>query len=149
MRQLKSIRKILLLKKNSLIIGSLRQSHTFDEICDAVKELLEQGVFESTIKAKLCFPTLFQISPGRTAQRAESEAEAARSEAEAIEEAISSDDEAIAAPEEAPVEEQGIISTAGLKTESTGRNKIPASIVSTLMIFLKSVRHHKLLPPRV
>ena len=149
MRQLKSIRKLLLLKQNKPIIGPLRKNSTFEEICEVIKELLEQEVFESTIKAKLCFPHLFQISPGRSAQRAESEAEAARSEAEAIEEAMSSEDEAIAAPEEASIEEQGIISTIGVRKESKGRNECPASRFSTLMFLLKSIRYHKQQPPIV
>lgn len=149
LRKLKGIKKILLLKQNSPIIGSLKQSHSFEQICDVVKELLEQGIFESTIKAKLCFPNLFQISPDRTAQRAESEAEAARSEAEAIEEAISSDDEAMVVPEEAKAEEQGNIPRTGLRSQSNGRKDYPGSEVSNLIFYLKPTKQHNLQPPKV
>ncbi|KAL9119954.1 MAG: hypothetical protein Q9187_003492 [Circinaria calcarea] len=118
LRNSKKIKKIL--EKNNPIIASLRLSHTFGEICEVAKELLEEGLFGSTIKAEICFPDLFQVSPVRNAQRAESEAEAARSEAEAIEEAISSEDEAIVAPEDR-VEEQASISIVASRQDSNGR----------------------------
>lgn len=113
-----------MLEKNHPAIASLRVRHTFGDICDVARQLLEEGLFESTIKAEICFPDLFRVSPDRNAQRAESEAEAARSEAEAIEEAISSEDEAIAAPEEPHVEDQENISTTPSRQDGNGRDNL-------------------------
>ncbi|OQE07897.1 hypothetical protein PENFLA_c148G08991 [Penicillium flavigenum] len=57
------------------------------------KKLLESRVFDSTLKAKIRFPELFDVSPTRCAEREASEAEAARDEAGTVREI--SDREAI------------------------------------------------------
>lgn len=60
-------------------------------VVDVIWSLLDSGVFESELKAKLAFPELYQPSPARNLQHDASEQEAARSEAEALDEASKSD----------------------------------------------------------
>lgn len=60
-------------------------------VVDILKNLLELGIFQSQVKAKIEFPELFQSSPARDVQRATSENDAARSEAAALEEITSSE----------------------------------------------------------
>ncbi|KAJ4318230.1 hypothetical protein N0V94_004512 [Neodidymelliopsis sp. IMI 364377] len=51
---------------------------------NSVKLLLENGVFDSTLRAKIRFSEMFDVSPAQSAERAASEAEAAQVEAETI-----------------------------------------------------------------
>ena len=53
-------------------------------VVDVIWSLLESGVFESELRAKLAFPELYQVSAVRTLQHDVSEQNAARSEAEAF-----------------------------------------------------------------
>ena len=62
----------------------LIEAHNIDNVCNAAKTLLEQQIFESTLKAKIRFPEVFEVSPAQSAERAASEQEAARTEADAI-----------------------------------------------------------------
>ena len=55
-----------------------------DIVVDVIFSLLESGIFESELRAKLAFPELYQVSAVRTLQHDVSEQKAARSEAEAI-----------------------------------------------------------------
>ncbi|KAK5188859.1 hypothetical protein LTR96_010863 [Exophiala xenobiotica] len=54
-----------------------------------VREVVQKAqnnidIFESTLKAKIRFPEVFEISPAQSAERSASEAEAARLEADAL-----------------------------------------------------------------
>lgn len=63
---------------SSRIIATLREVESH--------KLLESQVFDSTLKAKIRFPELFDISPAQGAKREASEAEAARDEANTVKE---------------------------------------------------------------
>lgn len=65
-------------------IRALLQEHNLDNVRKSIKTLLEGDVFGSTLKAKMRFPELFDVSPAQSAERAASEAEAARTEADAM-----------------------------------------------------------------
>lgn len=86
LRQKKHIRRILQANKTSIVI--LTQEFSVDAICSVAKELLQDGIFESTSKARLRFPEVFETTAAQKSARVASEAEVARSEAEAIEKAI-------------------------------------------------------------
>jgi hypothetical protein len=77
-------KKIQKHKKGSAEIQALVQAHNVDNLANSVKLLLEGGVFESTLRAKIRFPEMFDVSPAQSAERAASEAEAAQIEAETI-----------------------------------------------------------------
>ena len=55
-----------------------------DILIDVLSSLIENGIFESEIKAKLAFPELYQVSAARSLQHDASEQHAAQSEAEAL-----------------------------------------------------------------
>ena len=67
-------------------------------VVDVINSLLEHGVFESELKAKLSFPELYQVSALRSLQHDASEKNAAKSEAEAIE-TLSQQDSDIGQPD--------------------------------------------------
>ena len=58
--------------------------HNIDNVGNSVKALLEGDIFASTLKAKMRFPELFDVSPAQSAERAASEAEAVRTEMDAM-----------------------------------------------------------------
>lgn len=88
LRSLKTIRKRVQKHKDKEEIKALIQQHNLDHICNTAKSLLESEVFESTLKAKIRFPEVFDVSPSQSADREASEAEAAKSEADAIRKAV-------------------------------------------------------------
>ncbi|KAI7423213.1 hypothetical protein KC336_g7943 [Hortaea werneckii] len=88
LRSLKTIRKRVQKYKDKEEIKALIQQHNLDHICNTAKSLLESEVFESTLKAKIRFPEVFDVSPSQSADREASEAEAAKSEADAIRKAV-------------------------------------------------------------
>lgn len=53
-------------------------------MCHVVKVLLEHQSFELTLKAKIRFPAVFDVSPTQSADQEASEAKAARDEADAV-----------------------------------------------------------------
>ena len=81
-RRSKKIKEILDKHKGS--IKPLLQSHKIDKIAECAQFLLQNGIFESGLKAKIFFPELFETSSSRGVQRAESVSEAGRAEAEAF-----------------------------------------------------------------
>ncbi|KAK6362466.1 hypothetical protein LTS17_012839 [Exophiala oligosperma] len=83
-RRAKKVREIIQKAQNNIDVRDLIQQHNLENVCSVTKALLEQQIFESTLKAKIRFPEVFEISPAQTAERAASEAEAARLEADAI-----------------------------------------------------------------
>jgi hypothetical protein len=86
-RKSKKVREVI--EQHSASFQPLLKDFGFDQVADIVKNLLDQRVFESELKAKIAFPELFQTSPARDVQRNESENDAARSVAEALEELTS------------------------------------------------------------
>jgi len=87
LRKLKKIRELVDEHKSS--ISHLIKDFGAEKVVDILKSLLERGIFQSQVKAKIEFPELFQSSPARDVQRAASENDAARSAAEALEEIAS------------------------------------------------------------
>lgn len=84
LRNQKKVRDRIQKYKDNAEIKALLQQHSEDSICTVAKLLLERQVFESNLKAKLCFPEVFDVSPAQSAEREASIAEAAKSEADAI-----------------------------------------------------------------
>lgn len=83
-RRLKKVRELIQKHQRRTDVRNLIQEHNIDNVCNVAKVLLEQQVFESTLKAKIRFPDVFEVSPVQSAEREASEAEAAKTEADAI-----------------------------------------------------------------
>ena len=83
-RKTKKVREVVQKAQHNIDVRDLIQEHNLDNVCNIAKALLEQQIFESTLKAKIRFPEVFEISPAQSAERSASEAEAARLEADAI-----------------------------------------------------------------
>ncbi|OAP55055.1 hypothetical protein AYL99_10755 [Fonsecaea erecta] len=83
-RRPKKVRELVQKVQKRSDVRDLIREHNIDNVCNVARSLLEQQIFESTLKAKIRFPEVFQVSPAQTAERSASEAEAARSEANAI-----------------------------------------------------------------
>lgn len=97
-RKAKKVRELVQKAQQHGDVRDLIEEHHFDNVCNVVKVLLEQQIFESTLKAKMRFPELFEVSPAQSAERCASEAEVARLEADAIRCAVAgpnSDDPAV------------------------------------------------------
>ena len=77
-RKAKKVREIVQKAQNNIDVRDLIQQHNIENVCSVTKTLLEQQIFESTLKAKIRFPEVFEISPAQSAERSASEAEAAR-----------------------------------------------------------------------
>lgn len=77
-------KKIRKHEKENEEIRALVQEHSVENIANVAKALLAGDIFASTLKAKIRFPEVFDVSPAQSAERAVSEAEAAKIEADAI-----------------------------------------------------------------
>lgn len=84
LRKPKLIRNLI--QKNTSTLTDILREYDIEGISSVVKPLLEAQVFESTLKAKIRFPELFDVSSTQSAERETSEAEAARYEANSIKE---------------------------------------------------------------
>lgn len=87
-RQNKVIRKLVKEHKEQEDVADLVREHNFEVICNSARTLLCDEIFASTLKAKIRFPELFDLSPTQSAEREVSEAEAAKNEANAIANAL-------------------------------------------------------------
>ena len=87
LRKSKKVRELIQKHQHCADIRDLIEEHSFDNVYSVTKVLLEQQVFESTLRAKLRFPEVFEVSPAQSAEREASEAEAAKTEADAIRDA--------------------------------------------------------------
>ncbi|KAJ6439200.1 protein kinase domain-containing protein [Purpureocillium lavendulum] len=87
-RQSKAIRKLIKQHRSQEDVADLIREHNVEVVCNAARMLLCDEIFQSTLKAKIRFPELFDLSPTQSAEREVSEAEAARHEADAIEHAV-------------------------------------------------------------
>ncbi|CAG8905968.1 unnamed protein product [Penicillium salamii] len=83
-RRLKVIRSLI--QENKPSLADILREHNIDRTIKVVKKLLEDQVFDNTLKAKIRFPELFDVSPTQSAEREASEAEAARGEASTVRE---------------------------------------------------------------
>ena len=87
-RQPKAIRKLIKKNQQQRDVADLIRAHNIETICTTARTLLTEQVFESTLKAKIRFPEVFDVSPTQSAEREASEAEAAKHEAIAIKDAV-------------------------------------------------------------
>ena len=62
-RQPKSIRKLIKKSQGQGDIAGLLESHNIDMVCNTARVLLTEQIFESTLKAKIRFPEVFDESP--------------------------------------------------------------------------------------
>ncbi|MCJ1263057.1 hypothetical protein MMC22_002927 [Lobaria immixta] len=145
------------LEAHQASINFLTQEFSLDVITSVAKELLQEGIFESTSRAKLRFPELFETTPAQNLERAASEAEVARSEAAAIEKAIELSDQEIATTKPATAaaaegksflgskkpEANGVATVAGIDAE---RTKTATSIIPSLYpIYMPYALQHRIL----
>ncbi len=82
------VRKLIVGNKHHEDIAALIREHNIDILCNVTRKLLSEQIFESTLKAKILFPEVFDVSPVQSADREASEAEAARNDAKAIQDAV-------------------------------------------------------------
>ncbi|KAI1125915.1 hypothetical protein F5Y10DRAFT_221587 [Nemania abortiva] len=143
-RQLKVVRKLITKSQNDADVADLINAHNIDTVCSLARTLLTEGIFESTLKAKIRFPEVFDVSPAQSAEREASEAEAAINDANAIAGAVQGYSEDV----------QNLISRADVaETESveTCHNpKLPAArgtraIPSLFPIYLPLRTQHRIL----
>lgn len=73
-----------LIKRNQPVLTDILREYNIDRTCNVVQRLLRDQVFQSSVRAKIRFPELFNVSPAQSADREASEAEAARDEANAV-----------------------------------------------------------------
>jgi hypothetical protein len=83
-RRSKTIRSLI--QENEPSLADILREHNMNPTIKVVKKLLQDQVFDDTLKAKIRFPELFDVSPTQSAEREASEAEAARGEASAVRE---------------------------------------------------------------
>lgn len=89
-RQPKVVNDRIAKHKQEPSVRALIQQHDVDSIRTIILSLLKDGVFKSTLSAKVRFPEIFDVSPAQSAEREMSEAEAARNEATAMLNAVGS-----------------------------------------------------------
>ncbi|KAI0551077.1 hypothetical protein F4679DRAFT_540228 [Xylaria curta] len=83
-RRLTAVRRLITQNQKDSDVSNLINGHNIDIVCQIARSLLTEEIFESTLKAKIRFPEVFDVSPAQSAERAASEAEAAINEANAI-----------------------------------------------------------------
>ncbi|KAJ6101903.1 hypothetical protein N7486_004330 [Penicillium sp. IBT 16267x] len=81
-RKLKTVKGLI--EQNKIALADILREYNIERTSNVAKKLLENRVFDSTLKAKIPFPELFDVSPTQSAEREASEAEAARYEANTV-----------------------------------------------------------------
>lgn len=84
MRTLKILKGLI--NQNELALTDILREYDIDSSSSVAKKLLESRVFDPTLKGKIRFPELFDVSPTRSAEREASEPEAARNETATVRE---------------------------------------------------------------
>ena len=108
-RKPKKIRELIQKQQQSRDVRDLVQAHNLDNVCNVAKVLLDQQIFESTLKAKIRFPEVFEVSPAQSAERSASEEEAARTEADAIKVAAEGPSGAVLSEDHTAIAEKGLV----------------------------------------
>ncbi|KAI0114084.1 hypothetical protein GGR51DRAFT_505449 [Nemania sp. FL0031] len=143
-RQLKVVRKLITKSQQDADVADLINAHNIDTVCNIARTLLTEEIFESTLKAKIRFPEVFDVSPAQSAEREASEAEAAINDANAIAGAVQGYSEDV----------QNIISRADVadteSVETCHNPKLPAvhgtrAIPSLFPIYLPLRTQHRIL----
>jgi len=62
-RNVKTIRKHILHHQTNSEVHSLIKEHNLDNVINTARVLLEEDIFASTLKAKIRFPEVFEVSP--------------------------------------------------------------------------------------
>ncbi|KAJ5640355.1 uncharacterized protein N7484_008217 [Penicillium longicatenatum] len=83
-RKLKTVKGLI--RQNELALTDILREYDINRTSTVAKKLLESEVFDSTLKARIRFPELFDVSPTQSAEREASEAEVARDEANTVKE---------------------------------------------------------------
>lgn len=86
-RRLPVVKKMISQRKTDPTIATLIKQHGNETLSTVASSLLSNGIFESTLKAKVRFPKLFDLSAAQNANRGASAAKAVKSEAKAIKDA--------------------------------------------------------------
>ena len=73
LRRPKKIRELILKQQDNIDVRDLIEIHNIDHVCNVAKTLLDQQIFESTLKTKIRFPEVFEVSPAQSAERSASE----------------------------------------------------------------------------
>lgn len=120
-RQTKTIQKLLVKHGREEDVSDLIKEHNLDIICSTARVLLTEQIFESTLKAKIRFPEVFDVSPAQSAEREASEAEAARNEAIAIQGVVHSNEKTV----QDAAESREVIEPGAVDTESGEQYKFP------------------------
>ncbi|KAI3096101.1 hypothetical protein CBS147333_9643 [Penicillium roqueforti] len=81
-RKLKTVKGLI--EQNKIALADILREYNVERIGNVAKKLLENRVFDSTLKAKIRFPELFDVVPTQSAEREASEPEAARDEANTV-----------------------------------------------------------------
>lgn len=81
-RKLKAVKGLI--EQNKIALADILREYNVERTSNVAKKLLGNQVFDSTLKAKIRFPELFDVSPTQSAEREASEAEAARDEANTV-----------------------------------------------------------------
>ncbi|KAI9812000.1 MAG: hypothetical protein M1827_004892 [Pycnora praestabilis] len=149
-RRLKAVSELL--KKNNDLIRHLLVKHSFPQVADVVRKLLELQIFEEPSKAQRLFPDLFQSSQLSKDQRMESEDKVATCEVEALATAASSkneddvlSDKAILADVEAVAERISFIPEKD-QSERVIRSQKKKHITAKDTVPLDTPRPHSLFP---
>lgn len=120
-RQPRAILKLIRGSQSQGCVESLVREHNIDKVCNVARTLLTEEVFGSTLKAKIRFPEVFDVSPAQSAEREASEEDAARDEASTIKnvaQGYQEDIEAVA-PARLAVESEGSMECSHLRTRQT------------------------------
>ncbi|KAL1606212.1 hypothetical protein SLS60_003613 [Paraconiothyrium brasiliense] len=138
LRQKKKVLKLIQQHQDEVDVRSLIQEHSIDSLCNVSKCLLEERIFESTLKAKIRFPEVFDVSPAQTAERAISQSEAAKNEDAAIEQVMEGQ------KDKAAVQESKVAET---QSEATGSQslQLPSAAISLYPVYLPFDVQHRLL----
>ena len=112
-------------------VHALVAEHDIDDVCYTAKALLQDDIFASTLRAKIRFPEVFDVSPAQSAERVASEAEAARSDSDAIRDAAGGHEGTWAALE-----------VNALELARKGKGKEPGLLYQTLRLILAEAIQH-------
>jgi hypothetical protein len=83
-RKLKTVKGLI--RQHEIALTDILREYDINRTSTVAKKLLESEVFDSTLKARIRFPELFEVSPTQSAEREVSEAQAARDEANTVRE---------------------------------------------------------------
>lgn len=87
LRRQRRIHQLIRQNQNNDDVQPLIQEHNIANVEKTAEALLREGIFASTLRAKIKFPEVFDVSSVQSAERAASEVEVAQSETDTIKQA--------------------------------------------------------------